>query len=207
MRVEEPPQLAERRLVFADPRISQDYVVRTYLAPERDAGAQEEAAALTMLAELLGGSGTTSYLAEKLQFESQTAVYASAFYSGMSLDDSSFGLVIVPSQGVSLQEAEDAVDARVAQFMEDGVDAEDLARIKQQVRASETYSQDDVGNLARNYGAALTSGLTVADVQAWPDVLEAVTEADIMAVAARIFDRDKAVTGWAMPEGAEEVMQ
>ena len=91
--------------------------------------------------------------------------------------------------------------------MKDGVDAEDLERIKQQIRASEIYAQDDVGNIARRYGAALTSGLTVADVQAWPRILEAVTEAEIMAAAARIFNRDTAVTGWAMPEGAEEVMQ
>lgn len=206
-RVEEPPQLAERRLVYADPRIGNPYVIRTYLAPERDPGAQEEAAALTLLAELLGGSGTSSYFAEKLQFETQVAVYSSAFYSGQSLDDTTFGLVIVPAEGVSLQEAEDAMDAAVAQFMEDGVDTENLSRIKMQIRASEIYAQDDVGTLARIYGSALTSGLKVEDVEAWPDILDAVTEADIMAAAARIFDRDKAVTGWAMPEGTEEVMQ
>ena len=206
-RVEEPPHLAERRMVFSDPRIAQEYVVRTYLAPERDPGAQEEAAALTLLAELLGGSGTTSYFAEKLQFETQQSIYTSAFYSGMSLDDTNFGLVIVPAEGISLADAEAALDATVAQFMKDGVDAEDLERIKQQIRASEIYAQDDVGNIARRYGAALTSGLTVADVQAWPRILEAVTEAEIMAAAARIFNRDTAVTGWAMPEGAEEVMQ
>ena len=43
------------------------------------------AAALTLLAELLGGSGTTSYFAEKLQFETQQAIYSSAFYAGQSL--------------------------------------------------------------------------------------------------------------------------
>ncbi|MEM9971808.1 MAG: pitrilysin family protein [Pseudomonadota bacterium] len=206
-RVEEPPQLAERRLVFTDPRVGQPYVVRTYLAPERDPGAQEEAAALTMLAELLGGSGTSSYFAEKLQFETQTAVYSSAFYSGLSLDDTSFGLVIVPSDGVTLAEAEAAMDDAVAQFMEDGVDLENLERIKMQIRASQIYAQDSVRSIANRYGAALTSGLTVADVEAWPDVLDAVTEADIMAAAASIFDRDKAVTGWVMRDGAEEMMQ
>ncbi len=206
-RVEEPPHLAERRLMFEDARVSQPYVVRTYLAPERDAGAQEEAAALTLLAEVLGGSGTTSYFAKKLQFETQVAVYSSAFYSGQSLDDATFGLVIVPTEGVSLADAEKAMDDAVAQFMEDGVDSEDLERIKMQIRASEIYSQDDVGSLARSYGAALTSGLTVDDVKAWPDILQNVTEADILAAAARVFERDNAVTGWAMPEGTEEMMQ
>ena len=44
-RPQEPPQTAPRRLVFEDPRVAQPYVIRTYLAPERDPGAQEKAAA------------------------------------------------------------------------------------------------------------------------------------------------------------------
>ena len=45
LRTEEPPQTAERRVVFRDPRVAQPYVSRSYLAPERDPGAQQEAAA------------------------------------------------------------------------------------------------------------------------------------------------------------------
>ena len=66
-RPQEPPQVAARRLVMEDARVGQPYVVRTYLAPERDPGAQEEAAALTILARVLGGSPTTSVLGQRLQ--------------------------------------------------------------------------------------------------------------------------------------------
>ena len=196
-RVQEPPHLAERRLIYEDPRVANPYVIRTYLAPERDPGAQEEAAALTLLAEVLGGSGTTSVLAEKLQFETQSALYTSAFYQGLALDDTTFGLVILPSEGMSLDEAEAALDAAVAEFMAEGVDPEDLARIKMQIRAAQIYSEDDMGGLARRYGSGLTSGLTVEDIQAWPAILETVTEEDILAAAARVFgDRTNSVTGW-----------
>jgi len=127
-RVEEPPQISPRRLVYEDPRVAQPYVLRTYLAPERDPGDQAEAAALTMLAEVLGGSPATSALGRKLQFETQTAVYSGAFYNGTSLDDTTFGLIVVPAPGVSLAEAEAAMDAAVAEFMEEGVDPERYAR-------------------------------------------------------------------------------
>lgn len=50
-RPQEPPQLAERRLVMQDERVSEPYLVRTYLAPERNAGDQRKAAALTILAD------------------------------------------------------------------------------------------------------------------------------------------------------------
>ena len=56
VRPTEPPQLAERRLVLPDARVAQPYVMRTYLAPERNPGDQKEAAALRLLAELLGGN-------------------------------------------------------------------------------------------------------------------------------------------------------
>lgn len=206
-RPEEPPQLAERRLRFADPRVAQPYVLRTYLAPERDPGDQKRAAALVFLADLLGGSGTTSVLAEKLQFDSQVAVYSSAFYSPLSVDDSTFGLVVVPAAGVSLQEAEDALDAALDGFMADGVDMELFETLKMQTRAASIYDRDDIQGLARRYGAALASGLSVEDVQAWPDVLQAVTPEDVMAAAAEVFDRRRAVTGWLMRDDAQEVTQ
>ncbi len=204
-RVDEPPQLAERRLSYSDPRIGNDYVVRSYLAPERDADAQEEAAALTLLAEVLGGSPTTSVLARKLQFETQSSVYAGAWYSGQSLDDTTFGLVNVPVPGTSLEDAEAALDKAVAEFLEEGVDADKLERIKTQIRASEIYALDNISGLANRYGSGLTSGLTVEDIQAWPDVLQAVTEEDILAAARRVFDRRQAVTGFVRT--AEEVTQ
>ncbi len=198
-RPQEPPQTGARRLTFRDPRVAQPYVSRSYLAPERDAGEQEEAAALTMLAEILGG-GQASVLNRKLQFGTKQAIYASAYYNGQSLDDSTFGVYIVPAEGVSLEEAEAALDKAIDEFMEEGVDPEQLDRIKTQLRAAQIYRRDDVAALGRSYGAALTQGLTVEDVQAWPDILDAVTEEDIMEAARDVFDPETSVTGWLMTE-------
>jgi len=202
-RVTEPPQLAERRLRYWDPRIGNDYVMRTYLAPERDPGAQEDAAALTILAELLGGSPTTSVFARKLQFTDPKAVYTSAWYSGSALDDTTFGLVIVPVEGLSLNEAESALDQAIAEFMEEGVDAEELVRIKMQIRASEIYALDDIQAIARRYGAGMSAGLTIKDIEDWPDLLQAVTEDDVLAAARMVFDKRRAVTGF-VRKGDEE---
>lgn len=194
-RPQEPRHMAPRRLVYSDARVAQPYVMRSYLAPERDPGAQEEAAALTLLAALLG-DGPTSVLAEKLQFGSEQALFTTAWYSDLSLDDTSFTLIVVPAEGVSLQEAEDAMDAAVADFMQEGVDTVQLNRIKHQIRAARIYERDDVGSIADEYGRALTQGLTVEDVQAWPDILDAVTEDEIMAAARSVFNPDRSVTGW-----------
>jgi zinc protease len=207
LRPSEPPQRAERRLTFADPRVAQPYVLRTYLAPERDAGDQREAAALLLLAEVLGGSPQTSVLARKLQFDTQVSVYTSAYYSGTSLDDTTFGMVAVPAEGVGLAELEAALDRALAEFIDEGIDDEQLERIRTQIRAALIYEEDDIESLARSYGMALTSGLTVADIEAWPEILKSVTEEEILDAAARVFDRRNAVTGWLTGSETEEVLQ
>ncbi|MGX0879214.1 zinc protease [Roseovarius sp. MBR-154] len=194
-RPQEPPQLAERRLTMRDARVSQPYVTRSYLAPERDSGAQQEAAALTLLAELLGG-GQTSFLSERLQFDEQVAVQVGAWYTATSLDDTTFDLAIVPAPGVTLQQAEDKLDEALLAFLETAPDAKALERIKMQVRAEEIYDRDDAAGLARRYGGALTQGLTVEDVQAWPGILQDTTSEQIMQAARRVLDRSQSVTGW-----------
>ncbi|QDC07750.1 insulinase family protein [Oceanicola sp. D3] len=196
-RPQEPPHRAAVHLEFEDPRISQPYVVRTYLAPERDSGAQGKAAALTFLAELMGGPPTSSLMGRMLQFDESLAVYSASFYSGNSLDDGQFGFYVVPVPGRSLEEAEADMDRVIETFLEDGIDMDNFERIKMQLKASEIYAKDNLQRLARRYGEGLTTGLTVEDIQAWPEVLQAVTPEDVMEAAREVLNSRNSVTGYA----------
>lgn len=192
----EPPQIAERRLRLADPRVADPFVTRSYLAPARKPGDQAQAAALAVLAELLGGNPATSYLGQRLQFDAQVAVYTSAFYDGEALDDGQFSLALVPAEGISLSEAEAALDAALDAFLDAPIDAAALDRVKAQIRAADIYARDAVDRRARRYGSALTSGLTIADVQAWPAAMTAVTAQDVKDAARAVLDRRRSVTAW-----------
>jgi len=164
-----------------------------------------------MLAEILGGSGQTSVLARQLQVEEERALYAAAFYDATSYDPSSFNIVNVPVPGVPLEEAEADLDRTIAEFLENGIDPAQFERIKFQIEAAQIYEEDNVQGLARSYGVALTSGLTVEDVDTWPDVLAAVTIDEVMEEARRLFSETRSVTGYLMqpaPESAaDEVTQ
>src|SRR5690606_33584556 len=127
--------------------------------------------------------------ARALQFDSPVAVYSAAFYDGTSIDDATFGIVVVPAPGVSLEQAEAELDRVLAEFVKNGPDPAALDRIRTQVRAGEIYARDSVETLARRYGEGLSVGLSLEDIDLWDDALSAVTEEDVMAVAAKVLDR------------------
>lgn len=197
-RPSEPPHTAARHLTFEDPRVANPYVSINFLAPERNAGDQEEAAALTILAEILAGSGFTSVLPREMQLEDERSLFVGAYYGGTSLDTTTFSLINMPLPGTPLEQAEADVLAEVQEFLEEGIDPAQFDRIRFQIEASRIYEEDDAAGLARSYGAALASGLTVADVQAWPDILAATTIEDVMDAARAVFAQEATTTGYLM---------
>ena len=96
-------------------------------------------------------------------------------------------MVVVPVPGVSLPDAEAAMDGVLAKFLKDGVNAADFARIKAQIRAAEIYGRDEVQGLARQYGAALAVGLSDQGCAGLARCLAAVTADEVMAAAKRCW--------------------
>ena len=189
----EPPHLSARRVTYADPRVRQPYVARTHLAPVRRDG-RERAAALTMLSAVLG-DGVASHLQRRLVVERGLAVSAGAWYAGSGRDHGRFTVYAAPRPGVSLDEMEAALDAELDAFLAGpGPSEEELARRKTAWRASFVYGQDSQSGLARRYGAGLATDLTLAQIEAWPDALDAVAAEDVMAAARAVLDPDTAVT-------------
>lgn len=191
----EPPHMAERRLVFTDSRASRPYVSRMYLVPSRGQGDQAGAAALHMLAAILGGSAQTSVLERRLTHDEGLSISAWAGYWGRTLDYGVFSLGIVPAVGVPLAEAEAALDRVLADFVAEGVDAAQFERVRRQIRAQEVFELDNSASRARSIGASLSVGLTLGEHLGWRDALQAVTPEDVIA-AARLLDRRASVTGW-----------
>lgn len=203
----EPPHLGERRLIFEDARVGTPLVSRVHLAPIRRAGDQSEAAALQMLAAVLGGSATTSVLNRKLNFEQGIALQAWASYNGTARDYGTFSVGLAPVEGVSLQDAEAAMDSAIADFLRDGVDTAQFERVRRQIRASEIYALDSAQGRARQYGVGLSVGLTIADIDGWIAALDAVTPEQVMQAAEFLRDRRSAVTGYMTRPTAPEVTQ
>lgn len=200
-RLGEPPQRAARRVVMKDARVRQPSLSRSYLAPSRTAGAQELAIPLELFQQALGG-GATSRLYRELVVNRQLAVSAGAWYSGVSLDRTTFNVYATPAPGVELADLEAALDETIAQTLRDGLTEEELELARTRLLAEVVYARDDIANAPRVLGAALASGLTVEDVEAWPELIAAVTLEQANAAGRAALDSRRSVTSVLLPQPA-----
>ena len=200
-RPQEPPQIAERRVTFADLRVTQPNLQRSYLVPSFTNAKDGEGEALELLAYVLGG-GSNSRLYRSLVVEKKLATNAGAWYQGTSLDATRLGLYATAAAGISLEKVETALDAEVETLLDKGVTPVELERAKSRLIADYIYAQDNQSTLARQYGAALTTGSSVEAVLARPDRLRAVTAEQVRDAAKRYLDKRHSVTGYLIREGA-----
>ena len=196
-RPQEPPQLASRHMEMSDERVRQPFVRRIYLVPSYDPSNPREAAALSILSDVLG-DGITSRLAQALQLDQKVAIDSGSYYSPARRDRASFGIYGVPAPGQDLATVEAAIDAVLAELAADGPTEEELARVKRLNRAARIFAQDSLPSQARLYGGALAIGQTVADVRNWPAVMEAVTAEEVRRAAEKYLIPEHSVTGWLM---------
>jgi len=197
----EPVRTSARRLEMSDPQVPQPYMVRNNIAPARNPGDQKQAAALTVLAAMLGGSSQTSFLAQELTLPG-TTLWAGADYDGFALDNSEFTLSLYPGDGVTPEQAEAALDAALEKFLSVGPSPDALERVKIQIRAGEVYKQDSAHGRAYDYGQGLATGLTSEDIAEWPALLDAGTVEDVAQAANMVLTPKGSVTGWLLPAEA-----
>ena len=205
-RAQEPPQRANRRVEFRDPRVTRPSWRRSYIAPSANRGPSEHALPLMLLADILGG-GTNSRLYRALVVDRELAAGAGSYYAVNRLDDSQFGIYAAPNPGREIADIEVAVTEVVAELLAGGVTAEELERAKRGMRAGATYARDNMRGIARIFGVALLTGATIEDIESWPERISAATTAEV-AAAARYVLGGYHVTGLLLPELAEaEVRQ
>jgi len=202
-RPQEPPPTAPRTVMLADARVAQPSLQRSYLVPSFTTAERDDAYALDVMAHVLGG-GSNSKLFRALVMEQRLATNVGAWYQGTSLDASRFGLYGTPASGVALDKLEAAIDSVIASFVDSGPAPDEVERSKARMIADYVYAQDNQSQLARMYGAALTTGQTVADMQARPDRIRAITADQVRDAARRFLDKRRSVTGYLVKDGQRE---
>jgi zinc protease len=88
---------------------------------------------------------------------------------------------------------------QMKRVLDGDVHAEEVERTQNQLLRAAIYSQDSLGSGPRRYGSALSTGSSVADVEAWPQRIAEVRPADVVAAAQHVWRDDKSVTSELLP--------
>jgi zinc protease len=187
-----------QRVSRADARVVEPRWSCDWLAPSYRVGETRYAHALQVLARLFGGA-ETSRLWRSLVVDSKVALSASAGYSPASLGLTSFEIGVHPAPSRSVAEIEAAVTLEMKKLTEGGVSADEVERAQNQLLAGAIYAQDSLASGPRLYGAMLSTGGTMADIDAWPDRIAAVTPADVVAAAQLVWRDSGAVISLLSP--------
>ena len=204
-RVDEPPARTAQTVTLSDPRVRQPSFQRSYLVPSYVQATEDEAIALDVLGEILGGSSTSRLYRAlvRAQGDAGVATSAGAYYRGGSMDETTFVLYGTPKPGRSIADLEAAIDAEVERLLTEGVTQAEVERAAARTLRQNIFSRDSQSTLARIYGAGLTSGLTLEQIQTWPEKIAAVKAEDVNAVAKKYLRNNRSVTGYLLPEGTD----
>jgi zinc protease len=199
VRLQEPPQRAARRVVMHSPRVREASFSREYLAPSHTSVETKHGYALEILSDILGG-GTTSRLYRKLVIEKKLALGVSAYYDGDVFGPAAFGFGLRPRSNIDVGEVEAGLDSEIKRLIADGVSDEELATAKKRLMAGAVFARDSLRRGAVAIGTAITAGMSIADVENWPDRIKAVTREQVLAAARHTLRPERSVTGLLLPE-------
>jgi len=199
MRAKEPPQKAARQVTLKDKRVRQPSWQRSFLAPSLLWGEKQYHYPLEVLADLFGG-GASSQLYRSLVIDKKLAVSAGAYYSGSGRGPGRFTIYASPRPGTDMAKLEAAIDTEIKTFLKNGPKENDIRRAVERMQSEAVYARDSLSGGARAMGSALAAGLTIDDVESWPDKIGAVSTSDVRAAAKAVFNIDRSVTGLLLPE-------
>lgn len=138
--------------------------------------------ALDTLADILSGD-SSARIEKNLVRGRQIALGAGANYDMLSREMPLFNLMGMPSENVSAETLLEAMRGEIRRIAEEGVSAEELARVKKQAATAEIYARDSMAEQASLMGRLETRGFAYTDEAEIRRRLQNVSAADVQAAA------------------------
>ena len=186
---DEPAQTGIRRLTVKAPA-ELPVVLMAYKVPViRDVEKDTDPYALEMLSSILDGHDAARF-SKHLIREQRLAVAAGVGYDTTARGPGMFYIQGSPSEGKTPAELEAGFRAELAQIQKDGVSAEELTRAKAQLVARQIYKLDSMFGQAMEIGQLESAGIPHRLKQRMIEKLQAVSAAQVQAVAQKYLRDD-----------------
>ncbi|MCK4868667.1 MAG: insulinase family protein, partial [Alphaproteobacteria bacterium] len=128
------------------------------------------------------------------------AAGAGAWYNPTSRGPTSIGFYGTPQPGGALEPVEAAIEAEIEKLLRDGVTEEEVRRSIARLQAEAIYVRDSLRAPAQVLGGALMIGMTVEEIEAWPERIGMVTAEAINAAARAVLSGDASITTLLLPK-------
>ena len=198
----EPVHTKPGELIVHDPRVKQSRWSLSYMAPSHGVGKTRYIPALEVLSDILGG-GPVSRLYQKLVVKDGIAIGIGTYYGPDRLGPTTFSISATPKDN-DMADLKIAVQNVLADILQNGVTPEELARSKRSLTAAVVYAQDSGEGLANIFGSTLITGQTIAQLEAWPEDINAVSVEDIIAAARHVFVDNQSMTGMLLKQPVDQ---
>jgi zinc protease len=194
----EPERPEPLRMDYSHPQIANPMFYRNYITPARRSLSPREAAALRVVARILGGN-SQSRLNRELVVRQQIATTAGANFDNGAGDYGGFYMYASPVPGKTPKAMEQAIDIVLKDLAEHGPTAEELSDAVALAKANEIYAQDSPAGLALNLVTLVVAGIDTS----FPDQLSAayreLTPDDIKQAATRMLKNNQSISVIAGP--------
>lgn len=200
-RVEEPPQLAPRRVTMHHERVKQPEWDKVYVTPSYGWQAAENKSKFIplLIADYLLGGSKTSRLYQLLVEKKRLAQAVDTDFNPFRRGPGEFAIDVVPVAEKNIPEIEKLVAQEIERLKNNPPTAREVARAKTQLIAGNLYLRDGLQPLAQVIGHLAMIGLKLDYYFTWEDEIEKITAQDI-SDSLKLLDENYSVTGELLPK-------
>ncbi|MBX7146313.1 MAG: insulinase family protein [Alphaproteobacteria bacterium] len=198
LRLQEPPREGIETLSLTDPQIQTPSWRREYLISFLSSSDKKSKPIFQLFSEIMGG-GETSRLYKNIVIDQKIATSVGCYFYSYK-DYAQLGFYGQPSNGHTIDEVIQAIDATIDQFLNEGISEAELISAKNLFLAESIKIRDDLNAPSNIIGVALATGQTIDDIENWAETIEAVQLADIQKLLKPILKRENSVSGLLFPQ-------
>jgi zinc protease len=198
IKIQEPPQEAEKRITLRRQEARLPYVALAYHVPSFP---HPDAFPLEVMSQILAG-GKSSRLYQKMVYEEQLALETGADFPFNSRDPHLFYVSAQAMPGKSAEQIEHRLHQEISDWGKTPPSGEEIERAKNQIEASYIFAQDSIFYQGMLLGKNQTLG-GWRDIQKFLPGIRAVTPDDLLRVYRTYFQPSNLTVGVLLPNGSQ----
>jgi zinc protease len=191
-----PDFSSSQHLYFKDKSVQQPLWVKVRLVPSQSQD-YETALALQIVQEILSG-GASTILYQEFVVKQKKAIEVELSYDGDQRGQGSLWLYATPAKGIALKELQNDIEEFLNIWIKNPISETEIINAKTRLIDQSLYARDSVAGPAMVIGQGLASGLTLDQIETWPNTIKNISSDRINKVTKLYLDTTQSnwITGY-----------